>query len=96
MRVLEKQEKKNDDDVAEDANADDDAVDAECRLNGKLLGKLCVQLFERERKREGDKGAGRVALENYLSTFNMLSRLDGITVKARVKRRLISQLKLSY
>lgn len=85
--------------MAADANADDDAddaVDAECRLNGKLLGKLCVQLFERERKREGDKGAGRVALENYLSTFNMISRLDGITVKARVKRRLISQLKLSY
>lgn len=44
---------------------DDDATDAKCRLNGKLLGK-CVR-----QKR---------ALENYQSIFNMLSKLDGITV----------------
>lgn len=37
--------------MAGDANAND-AVDAECRLNGKLLGKLCVQLSERDREGE--------------------------------------------
>lgn len=56
---------------------------------------MCAAQPDRERERETNRG-GRVALENYLSTFNTRSRLDGITVKARVKWRLISQLNLSY
>lgn len=66
------------------------------QIKWKIAWKIvCAAQPDRERERETNRG-GRVALENYLSTFNTRSRLDGITVKARVKWRLISQLNLSY